>query len=588
MRRLVLWAVVCLLFGCCHMVRAQDVLFQDFYWDIAPPEGESWWTYIEGQLPALAKAGIGSVWVPAPYKGGVGRNDMGYGPYDLYDLGSKDQKGTVATRFGTKDEFLRFVATAHRIGIKVYADVVLNHASGADYAEANPVMEKLGWNDIPDQSKIPAGDRSPDSKPGEILRSWTGFAPKGADGKLGTGRFPRTWRDFHPNEAEPDRNAPYHEKEFGQDYAFRGDDDYVRKSMIAWSHWFAAQSGVDGYRMDDVKGMEPDFVADFAEQGPPKLWIVGEYLDGDPTKVMDYYHLARGAVNLFDYPLYFALKDMTFKPETFDMNDLLQRRMPDRDAAVTFVGNHDMSRDSAVIVYHVPLAYAVILAMSGTPSVYYSDFWRAGDALRAEITALVQAHNALAVGPEIVRHVDKTTLALERQGHLLAVFNSGGDGKSHQITVPTDFGPNVRLTDHVGSGKPVVTDAQGRAKIQIAPYSYAYYAPVTVRAPTTRKSLPTSQTWEFADDLDTGRLSESPQTIRVTLAAGEALDARLTVDDGAAGEITAVGPDDKALKTAPVTLAFKAVTAGVYQLRVRTTDEKKVHGALTVKFSAAD
>ena len=76
-------------------------------------------------MPALAQAGIGAVWVPAPYKGGVGMYDMGYGPYDLYDLGSKDQKGTVPTRFGTKDEFLRFVAAAHRLGIKVYADAAL-------------------------------------------------------------------------------------------------------------------------------------------------------------------------------------------------------------------------------------------------------------------------------------------------------------------------------------------------------------------------------------------------------------------------------------------------------------------------------
>lgn len=580
------WVGAALLMLCLAApVRAQGVMFQEFYWDTEPPAGQSWWTHIERQLPALARAGIGSVWAPAPYKGGAGRYDMGYGPYDLYDLGSKDQKGTVATRFGTKDEFLRFVAAAHRLGIKVYADVVLNHAMGADYAEPNPVMERLGMDDIPDDSKVPAQNRPPDAKPGDNLRSWTGFAPKGADGRPHSGRFPRSWRDFHPDETEPDRNGPYHQKEFGEDYAFRGGTDYVRTQLIAWSHWFVAQTGVDGYRLDNVKGMEPDFVADFATQGPPNLWMVGEYLDGEPGRVMGYLHEARSAIHLFDYPLYFALRDMTFKPETFDMRDLLKRRLPDRAHAVTFVGNHDMSRDSAVLVYNVPLAYAVILAMSGTPSVYYSDFWRAGSPLRGEIARLVTMHNTLAIGDETVRHADKTTLVLERRGHLLAAFNSGGDGKAHRVTVPTSFGPRVRLMDCIGLGALIVTDAQGRATLTVDPGNYSYYAPLgRLRPAPPRKPLPTTQTWEFADDLDTGQLGDTPQTIRVTLVKGEALSARLVLDGGASGEMTVMGPAGKPLHApaASVTLP-PAPTGGVYQLRVRATGGQKAHGTLTVR-----
>lgn len=579
-------AIVLVLCAICLGARAQsDVLFQDFYWDTVAPAGQSWWTYTASQLPALARAGIGAVWVPAPYKGGVGKLDMGYGPYDLYDLGSKDQKGTVATHFGTKEQFLAFVADAHRLGIKVYADAVLNHASGADYAEPNPVMAKLGWDDIPDDSKVPAELRSPSAKPGDNLRSWTGFAPKGADGKLGTGRFPRTWRDFHPNEAEPDRNPPYHQQEFGQDYAFHGDHDYVRKSMIAWSHWFIAQTGVDGYRMDDVKGMEPDFVADFINLGPPGLWVVGEYLDGDPSKLADYLHQAHDSLHLFDYPLYFALQDMTFRPEAFDMHDLFKRRMADRDKAVMFVGNHDMSRNSAVIVYNVPLAYAVIMAMAGTPSVYYSDFWRAGAPLRTAITKLVEAHDELAVGTEITRHVDKTTLVLERKGHLLAAFNSGGDEETHKITVPTSFAPHTRLIDYVGDGKPIMTDDQGRATLQIAPYCYEYYARAGQALAIKHKPIKTSQTWEFADDLDTGRLSGTPQTIHVTLIKGESLNATLTLDGGVSGNIAVVDPNGATLTTSAKHAEIaSAPMPGIYALRARSTNGKKVHGTLTVQY----
>ncbi len=507
---------------------------------------------------------------------------MGYGPYDLYDLGSKYQKGTVATHFGTKTQFLDFVAAAHRLGIRVYADVVINHAMGADYAEPNPVMEQLGWNDIPDQSDIKPEQRSPDSAPSDILRSWTGFAPVGADGKMGTGRFQRTWRDFHPNVAEPDRTPPYHSKDFGQDYAFRGDGDYVRHSMIAWSHWFVAQTGVDGYRMDALTDIEPDMTADFIEQGPKGLWIVGEFYNGDNSKVMAYLHAAHDDLHLFDYPLYFALHDMTFAPERFDMHDILTRRLPDRERAVTFVGNHDVSRNDSAIIYNFGLAKALIMAMSGTPCVYYSDFWRAGEKRRAEITRLTLAHDKLAIGPEIVREVAKATLVIERQGHLVAAFNSGGDGQSHTVTVDTSFGPHVRLRDFVGSGSPIITDAQGKATLTVAPYEYAYYAPASiVLTPPARIPLPTSQTWEFADDLDTGRLSTTPQKFSIELVRRESLKATLRLADGATGEIDVLNPEGNVLATGKESAFATATESGEYTVRVHAL-EGATNGTLTV------
>ena len=564
--------------------RAQGVVFQDFYWDTVPPAGQSWWSYTERQLPALAAAGVQSVWVPFPVKGASGQYDMGYGPYDLYDLGSKDQKGTVATRFGTKDEFLRFVAAAHRLGIKVYSDCVLNHTMGADYAEPNPVMARLGMNDIPNQAEVKPDQRSPEAKPGDILRSWTEFRPKGADGQPGSGRFPRTWRDFHPNEAEPDRNPPYHVKEFGEDYAFRGDGDYVRHSMIAWSNWFVAQTGVDGYRMDDVKGMEPDMVHDFVLGSPSRLWVVGEYLDGDPGKTEDYLKQTGDVLHLFDYPLYFAIRDMTFKPESFDMRDLIKRRLPDRAHAVTFVGNHDMARTDSVIIYNQVFAQALVLAMSGTPCVYYSDFWHADAARRGQITRLIHLHNRLAIGDEIVRNADRQTLALERRGHLLAVFNSGGDGAMHTITAQTTFGPHRKLVDWAGNGAPVVTDASGQATVSVAPFSFAYYAPPSVAPEPVRRPLPTSQTWEFADDLDTGRLSGQPHTVSVTLHTGQTLTVTTNADGNAPLRLDIYDPAGSQFSTETNMLGIAATVSGVYRVVIRTTDGQSAHGTLTLHY----
>lgn len=577
--------------------QAQELIFQDFYWDVVVPDGHTdWWTYTTEQLPALAKAGVTAVWIPDPVKGGVGKSDMGYGPYDYYDLGSKDQKGSVATRFGTKEEFLRFVAVAHANGIRVYSDAVMNQANGADYAEANPLMAKLGLNDIPDQSKVPANCLPPDYAPGTVLRSWTGFVPKGADGKPGTGRFPRHWQDFHPSPSEPDRDPPYHVEEFGPDYSFDADDFYVQKNMIAWSNWFVAQSDVDGYRLDDLKGLDPYFTSAFttaAAHDKPGFFMVGEYLDGDAGKIMGYLAGAGGHLSAFDYPLYFALHDMAFRPEDFSMADLLSRRMRDRDEAVTFVDNHDMSR-SYPIPANKELCQAVIMAMSGAPCVYYSDFWRTRAGERERLERLMWVHATLARGPEIVRDVQKTTLVIERKGHLLAGFNDGGDDKAHRVTVATSFGPHARLIDFApeATGKPIETDGLGRATITIPAFGYVFYGPASedgLPVPA-RKAFATTQTTEFADDLDTGRLSPAPQDVPVTAARGTSLSATLTADAGAAIQVALIAPNGKVIAHAAgagsARLAVPVLPAtGRYILRCETTSGK-AHGYLTVMYMA--
>jgi alpha-amylase len=42
---------------------------------------------------------------------------------DRFDLGDKDQAGSIATRYGTKGEFLRLIEVAHRFGLRVYLDM---------------------------------------------------------------------------------------------------------------------------------------------------------------------------------------------------------------------------------------------------------------------------------------------------------------------------------------------------------------------------------------------------------------------------------------------------------------------------------
>ena len=70
---------------------------------------------------------------------------MGYDPYDYYDLGEFDQKGSIPTWFGTKAELLSLIETAHSPGLSLIADIVMNHNTGADEQEVNPITDQPRW-----------------------------------------------------------------------------------------------------------------------------------------------------------------------------------------------------------------------------------------------------------------------------------------------------------------------------------------------------------------------------------------------------------------------------------------------------------
>jgi hypothetical protein len=87
------------------------------------------WPQITQKMPEIAEAGYDSLWVPNPCKGTSGGYSVGYDPFDPFDLGGTNQQGTIATAYGTQAQLIQMVQTAHRFGIRVYFDDVMNHRS---------------------------------------------------------------------------------------------------------------------------------------------------------------------------------------------------------------------------------------------------------------------------------------------------------------------------------------------------------------------------------------------------------------------------------------------------------------------------
>jgi len=104
------------------------------------------WNEIAARMPELAEAGYTALWLPPPFKAG-GQLSVGFDTFDRFDIGTKNQNGGVATRYGTGDDLKNLVETAHRFGIRVYFDNVMAHNGGGipGYDENTPIDLQPGF-----------------------------------------------------------------------------------------------------------------------------------------------------------------------------------------------------------------------------------------------------------------------------------------------------------------------------------------------------------------------------------------------------------------------------------------------------------
>ena len=107
------------------MPRVNDTMMQYFEWYL--PSDSTLWNKLTKESKHLENIGVTHLWLPPAYKGAGGKDDVGYGVYDLYDLGEFDQKGGIKTKYGSKDEYIECINSLKQNGIESYADIVLNH-----------------------------------------------------------------------------------------------------------------------------------------------------------------------------------------------------------------------------------------------------------------------------------------------------------------------------------------------------------------------------------------------------------------------------------------------------------------------------
>lgn len=199
----------------------------------SPAEGGSvpwWWDHLASQAFGWRSSGISAVLLPPVLKtrSGALPSADGYGVFDDYDLGSKDQYGSLATRFGSRQLLQRCVAVMRTNGLDVYVDTVPHQRQGG---------VKYAYN-------------------------YPGAVPHTA------GRFRKCADCFYPHVPRDPTAGPVID-----DFRF-GDElcpinakapGYVMNGLIGAGDWITRTLGIQGYRIDDVKGMAVDFVRRWLE-----------------------------------------------------------------------------------------------------------------------------------------------------------------------------------------------------------------------------------------------------------------------------------------------------------------------------------
>jgi alpha-amylase len=405
-------------------------MLQFFEW-YYPADG-SLWDHLKNEAQRLKNMGIDTVWLPPSHKGMAGSQSNGYDSYDLYDLGEFDQKGSVATKYGTKQQLIDAVAAAKAAGLKVYADVVFDHMGGAEQSETVTVRKVNPENRnefISDPYEIEAFTKftfpGRAGKHSQFVWDFQCFAGVDYDAKTKEtaifnvqNQYGNSWQQVISNE-----NGNY-------DFLMLDDIDlrnpYVREELKRWGKWYFETVGINGFRLDAIKHMDPTFFNEWLDYLRAELkhefFTVGEYwAPADLPAMLKYIEVTEGRMSLFDAPLQGNLHKASEAGREYNLCTIFDNTLVKANPAlaVTLVENHDtqplQSLEQPVQAWFRPIAYSLILLReAGYPCIFYTDIYgsqykdEGGDGKKheiimhkvPEIEALLWARKHIAYGEQ--------------------------------------------------------------------------------------------------------------------------------------------------------------------------------------------
>lgn len=473
-------------------------IVQFFHWYF--PVEANLWNHSKDQAEHLAKMGITHVWLPPAYKSAKGVDEPGYAVYDLFDLGEFDQKGSVRTRYGTKQEYLDCIQALHGSKLSVLADIVLNHKIGADEQEtitAHQVHEEKRNEKVSEELTIEAHTKflfpGRKGKYSDFIwdaQCFSGVCENDKIYLILTEHTGGEWEDV------PEKEFENYDYLMGCDIEFR--NRAVREELKRWGKWYVETTGIDGFRLDAIKHIVSDFYKEWLSYLKSELQkdflCIGEYWRNELKALLRYIDETEGMIQLFDVPLHFNFHEASHQGSSYDMRQIFDNTLVSvkPELAVTFVDNHDtqplQSLESWVEHWFKPHAYAIILLrQQGLPCVFYTALYGANytDGKSDEsgeheihiepvdvLEQLIQLRSSVAYG-EQYDYFDHPNIvgwtrigAVEHPGSGCAVLLSNGEGGEKLLSLG-EGNSGKKMLNVVGNKDEVILNEKGEGRFSV-------------------------------------------------------------------------------------------------------------------------
>lgn len=330
------------------------VMLQGFYWN---SYDDTNWTNLKSQVNDFAD-NFSLVWLPQSGKCLGNSQTMGYKPYYYFNQNSS---------FGTEAELRDLIKTFKGKGIGMVADVVVNH------------HDTDGWFTFP----------------AEVYKGVT-YQFKSTDIVANDDKG-KTAKEATKQGISLSKN-----NDEGEDWDGCRDLDHksqnVQTIIKAYLKYLKDDLGYTGFRYDMVKGFSGSHVADYNKSVGIE-YSVGEYWDSN-AKIQSWINATLKNSAAFDFQFRYNVRDAINSNNWAALkstNNLINDKNW-RQYAVTFVENHDMeyrssSEQQDPIRRDTLAANAYLLAMPGTPCVFFTHWLEYKD----EIGAMISARKAAGI-----------------------------------------------------------------------------------------------------------------------------------------------------------------------------------------------
>ncbi|MGA2234144.1 MAG: alpha-amylase family glycosyl hydrolase [Terriglobales bacterium] len=300
---------------------------------------------IRQHLDYLHDLGVTTLWLTPVWK----NTDSDYHGYHVVDFYALDD------HMGSMQEYQALVADAHRLGMKVLIDYVVNHTGPHD-PWANDPPTPTWFHGTPAHHLEASYNFSGLVDPHASLREYLSTLDGWFANKL------------------PDLNQ---------------DDPALALYLAQNAMWWTETAQLDGFRQDTFPFSSRQFWSGWHErlrQVYPRINDIGEVWDGDST-ITSFFEGGRkqfdgidsGLATVFDFPLYFALRDVVIKGAPMGKIVEVLRHdelYPHPEMLVTFIGNHDTRRfvsEEGSSPAKLKAALSLLLTLRGIPQIYSGD-----------------------------------------------------------------------------------------------------------------------------------------------------------------------------------------------------------------------